>query len=47
MLAPPARHCPKPDRRHALELLADCPQEGCTKESPLTRGRNEPTTGSR
>jgi hypothetical protein len=33
-----SRRLPKPDRRHALELLADCPQEGCTEAVMLAHG---------
>jgi hypothetical protein len=32
------RRLPKPDRRRALELLADCPQEGCTEAIMLAHG---------
>jgi hypothetical protein len=28
----------KPDRRRALELLTDCPQEGCTEAVMLAHG---------
>jgi len=33
-----ARRLPRPDRRRALELLADCPQEGCTEAIMLAHG---------
>jgi hypothetical protein len=29
---------PKPDRRRALELLADCPHEGCAQAVMLANG---------
>jgi hypothetical protein len=29
---------PKPDRRRALQLLADCPQEGCTQALLVAHG---------
>jgi hypothetical protein len=29
---------PKPDRRRALELLADCPHEGCTQTILVAHG---------
>ena len=32
------RRRPKPDQRRALELLADCPQEGCTEAIMLAHG---------
>jgi hypothetical protein len=32
-----ARH-PKPDRRRALELLAACPQKGCTQAILVAHG---------
>jgi hypothetical protein len=33
-----ARRLPRPTRRRALELLADCPQEGCTEAVMLANG---------
>jgi hypothetical protein len=33
-----ARRLPNPDRRRALELLAGCPQEGCTEAIMLAHG---------
>jgi hypothetical protein len=30
-MPPKLRRRPKPDRRRALELLAQCPHEGCTE----------------
>jgi hypothetical protein len=42
MASTPARAArsrrPKPDRRRALELLADCPVEGCTRAILLAHG---------
>jgi hypothetical protein len=35
---PRLRRQPKPDRRRALELLADCPQEGCTEAVLFAHG---------
>jgi hypothetical protein len=35
---PTPRRTLKPDRRRALELLADCPQEGCTEAVMLANG---------
>jgi hypothetical protein len=33
-----SRRLPKPDRRRALQLLADCPQEGCTQAILVAHG---------
>jgi hypothetical protein len=33
-----ARRLPAPTRRRALELLADCPQEGCAEAVMLAHG---------
>jgi hypothetical protein len=33
-----ARRLPAPTRRRALELLADCPQEGCAEAVLLAHG---------
>jgi hypothetical protein len=42
MASTPARagrsRWPKPDRRRALELLADCPHEGCTQTILVAHG---------
>lgn len=35
---PTARRRPKLDRRRALELLADCPHEGCSEAVLLAHG---------
>jgi hypothetical protein len=32
------RRRPKPDKRRALELLADCPHEGCSEAIMLAQG---------
>jgi hypothetical protein len=37
-MPPKLRPRPKPDRRRALELLAGCPQEGCTEAVLLAHG---------
>jgi hypothetical protein len=36
--SPAARRLPRPTQRRALELLADCPQEGCTEAVMLAHG---------
>jgi hypothetical protein len=36
------RRLPKPDRRRALDLLADCPQEGCAEAVMLAHGFSVP-----
>ena len=33
-----SRRLAKPDRRRALQLLADCPQEGCSEAIMLGHG---------
>jgi hypothetical protein len=35
---PAARRLPRPTRRRALELLASCPQEGCSEAVLLAHG---------
>jgi hypothetical protein len=32
------KRLPKPDQRRALELLADCPQEGCAEAVMIAHG---------
>jgi hypothetical protein len=36
--APAARRLPRPTQRRALELLASCPQEGCSEAVLLAHG---------
>jgi len=36
--APAARRLPRPTQRRALELLASCPQEGCSEAVMLAHG---------
>jgi hypothetical protein len=38
LMATSRRFRPKPDRRRALELLAGCPQEGCTQPILVAHG---------
>jgi hypothetical protein len=41
--APAARRLPRPAQRRALELLASCPQEGCSEAVLLAHGFGLPS----